>query len=123
MGSGCQWPLKADENKGWVIVQIIPDSYHNCDYHRRDKQLPDVGIQGYVFKDGETWDAQLAPAPRCQARDAARTDHVLPGAQEAGRRSSAFVLGMCRHPQRKYRFQDKCTRGISPQRISERHCL
>ena len=58
MGSGCQWSLKSDENKGWVIVQIIPDSYHNWGYHRKDKQLPDVGIQGYVFKDGETWDAQ-----------------------------------------------------------------
>ena len=64
---------------------------------------------------------RLAPATRRQARYAARTDHVLPSAQKAGWRSSAFVLRMCRHPQRKYRFPDKCTRGISPQRISERH--
>ena len=57
MGSGCQWPLKVDENKGWVLVQIIPDSYHAWD--RRAKQLPGVGIQDFVFKDGDdTWDAR-----------------------------------------------------------------
>jgi hypothetical protein len=57
-GTGCQWSLKADENKGWVIVQILPEDYHNWDYHRRDKQLPDVGIHGYVWHDGSTWEAR-----------------------------------------------------------------
>jgi len=54
MGSGCQWPLKADENKGWVMVSIVPDSYAPF-VPREAKQLPDVGIRGYVFKDVYSW--------------------------------------------------------------------
>lgn len=54
MGSGCQWPLKADENEGWVLVQIVPDSYAPF-VPMEAKQLPDVGIRGYVFKDVYSW--------------------------------------------------------------------
>ncbi len=54
MGSGCQWPLKADENKGWVLVQIVPDSYAPF-VPKEARQLPDVGRKGYVFKDVDSW--------------------------------------------------------------------
>ena len=59
--------------------------------------------------------ARLPPAPRGQRRHAARADQAPLRLQEAGR----GVVG--RHPQCKYRFRADSTRGLLPQRISERH--
>ena len=79
-------------------------------------------------------DARFAPATARQRRHPVRPHHVRPRAEKArealgrrdlaqlaARRPSGSDRGMCSHPQGKYRFRQKCTRGISHQRISEWH--
>ena len=100
---------------------------------RDAKQLEQVvgqrpGVLHHMERQGRQqlshWHARCASAAARQGRRPAWTHQRLPCPEEsrrAVRLAPSLSLGMSRHPQRKYRFLAKCTRGISPQRISERH--
>ena len=82
------------------------------------------GILHYVKRQGGQQVAQrhagFAPAPAGDRRDPSGAHHPLPS-REKPRTRRGLRLRMCRHPQRKYAFLEKCTRPFSRQRISERH--
>ena len=46
LGSGCAWETKDESDQ--LMIQIVPAEYHQ--WRRDDKQLAEVGTQGFVRK-------------------------------------------------------------------------